>query len=562
MRFQRPAITISAVALGISLVAADLTPSGYFESPDQVLTTLATVQSAIFAIVFSVVILGVQLSTSRYSSRLADLFRSDQYYRVTVGIFGISIGLSVFTLVFRNSLNGYLLRFAVVLAAGFAVTSFIILFYFVDSVLDQTTPEGIIQRVDQELTPEKIIEQATLAGENNAEPDPFLIPNSIVRSAVDDMDLAAASLGLSTISRRVEELLTTVSTDDIEDDSPLGQSIQTLCTKRLPNLTETAAEDEFIEAGSESIQTISSIGTAGIREELEVVSNDSLRGITRLIAELEFDPSSEKLRKESVDEACNIADTAAESGLWDTAGTGIRYVGFYSATSIMRRGASDRNQRAYTNLSISRIPSLFSELMENLPDEIETDAFQNRIIRRHGDYTSSSEVWALWCCYASMAETTSAYLRYELEHEEPIVDWSMVSSGWSECVSTASESGFDYFTYQWLGTLFYLEYLSRQGPESFMANFNPTIQYRIRSEVVENTVDRVRSGSVSVRNRIDLLPGHIDPIETPLTGYSNPPFDDIEEEFERWLDLKKGMSRRFGMGGAPQKDAENSNTDE
>ena len=54
---------------------------------DRILTTLASTQAAIFAIVFSIVILGVQLSASRYSPRLVSLFRNNSAYKFIIGLF-------------------------------------------------------------------------------------------------------------------------------------------------------------------------------------------------------------------------------------------------------------------------------------------------------------------------------------------------------------------------------------------------------------------------------------------------------------------------------------------
>ncbi|KAA9396311.1 DUF2254 domain-containing protein [Haloarcula sp. CBA1130] len=167
-----PVPAIFAVLAGVSIVAAELSHYDLSSNGQQVFATLASIQAAIFAIVFSVVVLGIQLSTSRYSTRLANLFRSDGGYKKTVGIFVASIGIDVIGLLAFTHVSPFTLRLLTSLALGLAIVSFTVLYFFVDRTLEQTTPEGIIKRVKQELTPQQIISDAEAADDDPSETDP------------------------------------------------------------------------------------------------------------------------------------------------------------------------------------------------------------------------------------------------------------------------------------------------------------------------------------------------------------------------------------------------------
>ncbi|WP_369333770.1 DUF2254 family protein, partial [Halorubrum sp. SP9] len=104
-----------------------------------ILSTLVRVQAGIFAIVFSIVILGVRLSASRYSPRLAKSFSSDSTYRVTVGVFAFSIAIDIFGLFVVGAVSDATLRVVLASSGILAAGSFVSLYGFVNQILERTT---------------------------------------------------------------------------------------------------------------------------------------------------------------------------------------------------------------------------------------------------------------------------------------------------------------------------------------------------------------------------------------------------------------------------------------
>lgn len=536
-----PTSAIFAVVAGISLVAAELSNYDPAENGQQVLTTLASVQAAVFAIVFSVIILGIQLSTSRYSTRLADLFRSDSAYKKTVGIFAGSLGVDVATLLFFPSLGTYALRLLMFLAVSLSVASFVVLYFFVDRTLEQTTPEGIIKRVKKELTPRQIIEDAKAADDDPSETDPFLIPFSIIRSAIDDRDIPAATRGLHVIDAQVEELLKFVSTDQVEEDTPVCDSLEELSTNRLPIAGEKTVDEDFGEVGLEIVNTLSSIGRNAVNHGHEPVAVHSSQGLGKLVASVDFKTTGERIRKESMDQSAEMLQKAADAKLWDSAGTGIRTLGWRAAQSVVQRRPTDNYDRTYTTLTLRHIPDVLEKVVEGVSSDVSEEDIMGGLTVRDGEHASPPEEWALWCCYAAMAEVTSALVRYELDYDEEIVKWARAGNGWTKCISTLDDSDFDSLLQYWLGALLYLEYIRFATDNQYLSDFQSSARFDVSRDVLRQTLDGILTNQFDPRSRIDLLPGQFNPIERPRFGRPVPPVFNADQSFEEWLEHQKNI---------------------
>ena len=543
-----PVPAIFAVVTGVSVAAAELSSYDLSQNGQQVFATLASIQAAIFAIVFSVVILGIQLSTSRYSARLANLFRSDGAYKKTVGVFASSLAIDIVGLLAFTHVSPFTLRLLTSLALGLSAASFAVLYFFVDRTLEQTTPEGIIKRVKQELTPSQIISDAKAADDDPSETDPFLVPVSIVRSAIDDRDVPAVTRALNVIDKQVELLLKSVSSDQVEEETSVGDSLEELCTNKLPSTGEKAVDEDLDEAGSTTVDTLSSIGSSAVEQRHEPVAVHSSQGLGKLISNVNFETAGEKIRKEAVEESTEFLTEAAEAKLWDAAGTGTRVLGWRAARSVMQRGPTENFDRPYTSLVLRYLPGILKEVVENLPDDLSTEELQKGLIGRDIEHTTPPEQWALWCCYAAMSEVTSSVIRYELDHGEEIVKWRRAGNGWTKCISTLDNSGFDYLLRLWLGTLLYIEYISRETDNQYLSDFHTSARHDVSGDTFNQTVDDILEERFDPKSRIDLLPGYFDPVETPQTGYQAPPLSDPDRTFEEWLKHQKKITPNSSRG--------------
>jgi hypothetical protein len=88
------------------------------------------------------------------------------------------------------------------------------------------------------------------------------------------------------------------------------------------------------------------------------------------------------------------------------------------------------------------------------------------------------------------------------------------------------------------------------------------MQYDVSRELMKETIDSILAGDMQPRNRIDLLPGRINPVDMPRTGASSAPISDPSYDFKDWLGQVRGdyLARAEGEGRFPQVVAEDENS--
>lgn len=288
-------VLLVALLIQLSIVAYCL---GYTitENGGTILSTLARIQAAIFAIVFSVLILGVRLSASRYSPRLASTFSSHSDYKWTVGIFGLSIGFDILLLYIIGTLSEFVETILVMGASLFAIGAIWTMYDFVNKTLYSTTPEGILERLDEILTTKSIVREAHEADGSPTNPDPFLKLLSVIRSAIRDNDPPSADAGLSILGDKICVLIETLSPEELEEESPIDNSIENICVNQLPGLAEEAADEELTDTAKKVVDISGTIGESAVKEKIDRILEHIARGLSRLLVILDYDRVSERIR--------------------------------------------------------------------------------------------------------------------------------------------------------------------------------------------------------------------------------------------------------------------------
>ncbi|QKY19689.1 DUF2254 domain-containing protein [Halolamina sp. CBA1230] len=537
---------LGALSMLSSIVAVSLFPA-VGSNTEAILSTLATLQAAIFAIVFSVIVLGVQLSASRYSARVAATFTSGRDYLRTVTVFGASIASSVLGLYF-TTFSGPILTVYVITCGFLAVGAFLTLYQFVDSILEKTTPEGVITLLSERLQPDTIEKEARVAADDPTKPDPFLAIVSTISSLISEKDRAAAILGQRMLKNRLEELFVESEGHLFEENSPLDQSLENLLSDQLPNLVEESLSQDLKPVATEVPETAEYIGSKATENNLSMPFQHVVKGQTDLIDGLGFDGPEESVRKDAIDTVESLLGNGIEQELFEEAAIGVRRLGWVAAASAMMR-STGQISKVYTSLLISTFPKFLSKAL-NKGDEL-TDLRVDRWLRVHIlDVSPIQKV--IGSCYGSMAELTSAAIRFELKTEEQFVNWNMVGNGWTRGAENLDQSELESMAELWYGTILYLRYIDDVSPEHVMEDFDIYTSHRLSSDLPVRTADRIINGSLDPTSVIDFMPGSVDPVELPLTGVKTPPVEG-EPSFTEWVQSQRHLldtSRRSGMYGS------------
>ncbi len=496
-----------------------------------ILNTLARVQAAIFAIVFSVIILGVQLSASRYSPRLASEFHKDSGYRWTVGVFAASIGFSIIAVFAVPLFSESTIVILPVVGIGLGILSFWTLWDFVNDTLEKTTPEGILRTIDANLTPTAIVDQAHESANDSLQRDPFLTLVSVIRSILEEGDRVVATQGLSIIEDRVANLFEETPNEEFEEGEPVDESVEHLFTSQVPTLLEESLDEGLTEIAIKVTDVVENIGDSSIDEQLERPHEHLLRGHIELIDQVE----NERVRDKVIDVSRSLLKSGVKNGLYLSSALGTRLLGWIAAASVMKRDATQKYDGRYTSLLINGFPKILSNAIDS---DASLTEYQNTawLERSMNDVAPIDLI--TWGCYDSMAELSSAAIRFEMKTGQTLLNWTHVDSGWVSGLSKLRETELETLPQVWLGTILYIEYLSDITDEEVLKNFNTRAALEVEYDFVVTTIQNVLDG-LDVTSRIDFPPGGTNPLEFPRTGAKSPPIRDEENTFREWLKQKK-----------------------
>lgn len=520
--------------LFLSPVATHSLSIDHTEIGTSIFSTLAGIQASIFAIVFSVVILGVQLSTSQYSPRLPDLFRSDKDYLRTVGLFATSIGISLLGILLYGYAGNFWQELWMYFSSILAIVAFASLFNFVDRTLEQTTPEGILNRLDDGLTPSRIIEQAEASSNNHSETDPFVVPFSVINSQITERDTAAVYFGLDIITRRVGELFKEYPQENFNQDSPVGDSLNQLCTNRLKNTSQRAVSADLEEGANKTVDTLEAIGKTSVDKSFHQPVLYAGRGLSDLVYELEYSGINERVRGKAIESSKNIIQNAAESGGWEETGKATRYLGWQMTNSVYARNETQNNDTRYTSAILNYFPSILGELVDSTADTVDDERVNWHSTHPVGNLDSYSEAKAIQAVYISVSELIGSLLQFELRTGVNFCNWGDIGFGLMQSVAKLSDNGLDSLRKLWIATILYLEFVERETSDDIMKGFDPKLYREVSNNEITAVIESITAEEIDPTQWLHFRQT-IDPTEIPRTGYQYQLNIDTEESFEDWL---------------------------
>lgn len=186
------------------------------------------------------------------------------------------------------------------LSAGIAAGAFWTLYGFVNDTLEKTTPEGILTEIQKTLTPTFVVNSAHAAKDNPAERDPFLPLISVISSVISEKDRVSASRGLDILGDRIVDLLQTTPKEVFEEEAPVDQSLEVVCTNQLPEIVQEAVDEELTQIAVDVTETAETVGDVAVEEEVERVLYHVLEGQTDLINSLGYESNEERIRSEGL----------------------------------------------------------------------------------------------------------------------------------------------------------------------------------------------------------------------------------------------------------------------
>jgi hypothetical protein len=190
----------------IIFLTAILTSSYDVESATSVLNGIIQGLSSILAIVISLTLIGVQLSSQNYSNRILKMFVGFRYFRVLMVLYLSTIIYSIFLLNNLDSIDifGTISSWSVIgvsISILFAVWSLILLPKYIIDTLDQLAPENVLRELYEKIDAESIKDIEKLSNE-------CLMPlTEIINKSTENGHTDIASLGITKMSDKFSELI-------------------------------------------------------------------------------------------------------------------------------------------------------------------------------------------------------------------------------------------------------------------------------------------------------------------------------------------------------------------
>jgi hypothetical protein len=251
------------------------------------LSGLAGAQAAVLAIVFSVTVIGIQLTGTRYSPRMVSIFTEAPIFLYSFSLFVLSIGLD-FWLLYNVPETGSQLHTAGVFAASsLSLAVAITLFVFVKSAIQQSTPEGAIETFVSGITTEKYVSQSQkLAQDGSENVHPMHPLYNLIMNALSQGEHATAEKAIQEYGDLVQNTLEELEEQDRFsnlDRKVVKELFDPVLTEHLRDIALHAEEQDETQLTSDAIEIQYELGKAGLVLSTNTISRQAQFGISYVI---------------------------------------------------------------------------------------------------------------------------------------------------------------------------------------------------------------------------------------------------------------------------------------
>lgn len=512
------------------------------EDISSVLSILATVQGAIFAIVFSVLILAVQLSASRYSLRLPNMLIQTEAYQGTVVVFVISLGWTLVGM-YLLPVAGKVLSRSIGFAAGlFALIAGFTLYIFINKSIAATTPEGIISITSENFSPAAFIDDAKRARTETLELEPFLLLSSITSSLINEGDGGGAKMGVTALGDNARETVE-IHGSDIDDETAAKDELEDLLTEEFTGFLEDIKSNNLRIASSEVTYQLSRVGNKSVDVQYASGVVASLTGTTEGLYTEGNSAMADDIRETSAEAFADILTYATSNIMYEPLTEGLQRFGARAGRLMLQFDSEGTRGTSGMSIYMDTLPRIQDALiadMESRCRDIKAWPPQSAL---NSNLAPPRGAIPLWCTYTSTAEITSAILRNHESAVNLIVDPNFIANSWFRMADSAEEAGLTWLYLQWLGTAYYIDHIDDELGRPLNGAFDTRLMHTDTAHL-RCALQLIRDDDIDVKTYIDMFPGNLALTDqTGRTGVINQIISNPHLTFDQYLDVQlQGLS--------------------
>lgn len=533
-------LTLATVAVVATLTTL-LNPAVQTENIRALLTTLATAEASVLAIVFSVTVVALQLVATQYSARLTSLFIKEPLFRTTFALFVGAIAFNLLVVYLLPIQNSRLLNAVVGIAFALAAVSTFALYQFIQLMIQRSSPDDLISvLVERELAPDEYLPAtATEFTKNEVHPIRPLFRTIARAIELGEYQTAEQGIdGLRTVLTRTFEYLESEHTE--EDAVQYASAVSTeVLTEYVPPILEQAYSHEQYDLVSDTVDDVEAVALNGLDHGFTDVAEDTAEGLGDAFDAAPLTWEGNRLRSPVKESLLELTKATASDTEYSTFRAVFHPLNFQMTLLLRRRPDSNVTHHVVGDYYSREIVDIFEVLADRYGPAVQ-DQDINWISPTEGrKWTLSNEAEPLrhvWREYASFTETV---LRYRVSEEEyPFVEGS-IDDGWNQITQCAADAGIDDLATLCCMTTLQLAYRVDQLEDGRLGMWTNNLG-RLRLDydpaIVDRAFELLKTGEQPEGQNISVRT--VDPSSTDAEEGFIERFLSTEEEdtpFEEWL---------------------------
>jgi hypothetical protein len=428
---------------GGAILAGFFNPAVEVENIRTLLSTLATAEASVLAIVFSVTVVALQLVVTRYSARLTSIFVNEPLFRLTFALFVSGIAFNLLTLYLLPVKNDILTNVVIGVAFALAGVSTFSLYQLIQLMIQRSSPDELISViVERKLAPNKYL-PATVTEFQDIERNPIYPLYRTVTRAIELSEYQTAEQGVDGIQTVLTQTFDYLGNKYSEEDAAQYASAVSaeVLTEYVPQILEQIYAHEQYSLVSDTIDNVERVALNALERGFTDVTEDASEGLGNAFDSAQLNWEGNRLRIPVKESLLKLTKSTASSEDYSTFRSVFHPLDYQMKLLLRRRPDSNVTHDIVGKYYRQEITEIFEVLIDRYGPEVQGQDI-NWISPTEGrKWILPDEAEPLRHCWRRYTRFTNAVLRYRVSEEEyPFAEGS-IDTGWMRITKYAADAG-------------------------------------------------------------------------------------------------------------------------
>ena len=431
-----------ATVVAFGTAAALLNPAVEIVNVRALLTTLATAEASVLAIVFSVTVVALQLVVTRYSSRLTTTFVNDPLFRTTFGLFVIAIAFNLLAVYLLPTESTRLTNAAVGVALALAGVVTFALYQFIQMMIERGSPDQVISvLVERTLAPSEYLPD-TIEEFQSLDAHPIRQLYQTITQTIKNEEYQAAERGITGLQTVLAQTIEYLGTEQGDEDS--GEYIAEVTTEPFeeyyPRIIEKAYSNEQYNLISETVEDVEILALNGLNRDFTEVTESAVDGLSEAFNNAPSEWEGNRLRSPIAETLIELVAECARRADYNVFSTVFAQLDHQMVVLLRRRSDIAVTEDVVSNYYTHGIVVIFKGLVYQYGSDLRNQGVDWISPTEGREWTLSDDAEPLRHLWQDYTRFTQAILRYRVDQGKyPFAEGS-IDDGWKKITRYAAES--------------------------------------------------------------------------------------------------------------------------